>query len=73
MVPTGTILHGNGAVLTPGNETLDTLILGSVVAFIAVSYTHLHFAAALAVALGGSVKLGVDLLHAGFHLAHRCV
>ena len=27
MVPTGTILHGNGAVLTPGNETLDKAIV----------------------------------------------
>ena len=26
VVPTGTILHGNGAVLTPGNETLDKAI-----------------------------------------------
>lgn len=27
VVPTGTILHGNGAVLTPGNETLDKAIV----------------------------------------------
>jgi len=27
VVPTGTILHGNGAVLTPGNETLDNALL----------------------------------------------
>lgn len=27
VVPTGTILHGNGVVLTPGNETLDKAIV----------------------------------------------
>ena len=27
VVPTGTILHGNGTVLTPGNETLDKAIV----------------------------------------------
>lgn len=27
VVPTGTILHGNGAVLTPGNEMLDKAIV----------------------------------------------